>query len=237
MTPAGRITAGGRMMRGLHGVLACASLALAAGCAEFPTIMKPAPEPAPTPPPTSTAPVKPPSPEAINEAFSRLNRAFQGEYERIIGERGRRTVAVRPQDAFDTLRTALIRLGMIVESQDPVIGTLSVAAPAPRPLTLDEWRQTVQADLPMMTSILCPVLGPYCKTLKFEPDDYVIVINATVLPAANNGAEMSLTTRMREIVPRPGTPRRDYPPPTGVYMAVEKIWARFEAELAARPRR
>jgi len=131
---------------------------------------------------------------------------------------------------------ALIRLGMIVESQDPIVGTLSVAAPAPRPLTLEEWRHTIQADLPMMASILCPVLGPYCKTLKFEPDDYVIVINATVL-AASGGAEVSLTTRMREIVPRPGTPRRDYPPPTGVYMALDKIWASFDKELAARQRR
>jgi hypothetical protein len=224
------------MMRVLSRVLACASLALAAGCAELPSVFKPAPEPAPATPPTSTAPLKPPSPEAINEAFSRLNRAFQGEYERIIGERGRRTVAVRPHDAFDALHVALIRLGMIVESQDPIVGTLSVAAPAPRPLTLEEWRHTVQADLPMMASILCPVLGPYCKTLRFEPDDYVIVINATVLAAAN-GAEVSLTTRMREIVPRPSVPRRDYPPPTGVYMALDKIWAGFEKELAARSRR
>jgi hypothetical protein len=223
------------MMRGVHGLIACASLALAAGCAEVQRVLEPAP--APTAPPPAAAPVKPPSAEAINEAFSRLNRAFQGEYEKIIGDRGRRTVAIRPQDAFDALHVALIRLGMIVESQDPIVGTLSVAAPAPRPLTLEEWRQTVQADLPMMASILCPVLGPYCRTLKFEPDDYVIVINATVLAAANSGAEVSLTTRMREIVPRPGTPRRDYPPPTGVYMALDKIWAGFDKELAARQRR
>lgn len=222
-------------MRGLHGLIACASLALAAGCAEVQRVFEPAPAPAPATPPRTTPPVTP-SPEQIAEAFTRLNRAFQGEYEKIIGERGRRTVAVRPQDAFDALHVALIRLGMIVESQDPIVGTLTVAAPAPRPLTLEEWRHTVQADLPMMASILCPVLGPYCKTLKFEPDDYVIVINATVL-AASGGAEVSLTTRMREIVPRAGTPRRDYPPPTGVYMALDKIWASFEKELAARQRR
>ena len=223
-------------MRGLYRLIVCASLALAAGCAEIQRVLEPAPAPAPAAPPPAAEPGKPPSPEAINEAFSRLNRAFQGEYEKIIGERGRRSVAVRPQDAFDVLRVALIRLGMIVESQDPIVGTLSVAAPAPRPLTLEEWRHTVQADLPMMASILCPVLGPYCKTLRFEPDDYVIVINATVLAAAS-GAEVSLTTRMREIMPRPGTPRRDYPPPTGVYMALDKIWAGFEKELAARQRR
>lgn len=225
----------GKMRRGLNRLIACASLALAAGCAEVQRVFEPAP-PAPPATPPLTAPPVTPSPEQITEAFSRLNRAFQGEYEKIIGERGRRSVAIRPQEAFDALQVALIRLGMIVESQDPIVGTLSVAAPAPRPLTLEEWRHTIQADLPMMASILCPVLGPYCKTLKFEPDDYVIVINATVL-AASGGAEVSLTTRMREIVPRPGTPRRDYPPPTGVYMALDKIWASFDKELAARQRR
>jgi hypothetical protein len=83
-----------------------------------------------------------------------------------------------------------------------------------------------------MGAILCPVLGPYCKTIRFEPDDYVIVINATVLPAGRGASEVSLTTRMREIAPRPGVPRRDYPPPTGVRMALDKIWGQLEQQLA-----
>lgn len=219
-------------MRACLRVLACASLTLIAGCPEPPPFFKPSPEPAPAP-----EPVKPPSPQAINEAFTRLNVAFQKEYERILAQRGARTVATRPQDTYAALHAGLIRLGMIVESQDPLAGTLTVAAPAPRPLTLDEWRAVVAADTPMMAGILCPVLGAYCKTLKFEPDDYVIVINATVLPAAAGASEVSLTTRMREIVPRPGVPRRDYPPPTGVHMALDKIWGSFEKELAARQRR
>jgi hypothetical protein len=221
-------------MRGLPGVVACASLALAAGCAEIPEVFKPTPQPAPPP---AAEPAKPPSPQAINEAFTRLNLAFQKEYERILAARGTRTVTTRPQEAYGALHAGLIRLGMIVESQDPLAGTLTVAAPAPRPLSHDEWRAVVASDLPMMAGILCPVLGPYCKTLKFEPDDYVIVINATVLPAAAGASEVSLTTRMREIVPRAGVPRRDYPPPTGVHMALDKIWASFERELAARQRR
>jgi hypothetical protein len=215
---------------------AYASLALAAGCAELPAIIKPAPDPAPAAKPASEA-VKPPSPQQVNEAFTRLNSAFKSEYERILAQRGTRAVATRPQEAFAAMHAGLVRLGMIVESQDPLAGTLTVAAPAPRPLTIDEWRTVVAADAPMMGAILCPVLGPYCKTIRFEPDDYVIVINATVLPGAGSASEVSLTTRMREIVPRPGVPRRDYPPPTGVHMALDKIWASFELELGARRRR
>ena len=111
-----------------------------------------------------------------------------------------------------------------------------MAAPAPRPLSTDEWRRTIQSDLPMMASILCPILGSYCTAIKFEPDDYVIVINATVLPAPAGGSEVALTTRMREIAPRPGVPRRDYPPPTAVRTALDKIWAAFDQALAEQQR-
>ena len=92
----------------------------------------------------------------------------------------------------------------------------------------------MQSDLPMMAEILCPILGAYCTAIKFEPDDYVIVINATVLASADGGSEIALTTRMREIAPRAGVPRRDYPPPTGVRMALDKIWAAFDQAMAER---
>ena len=42
---------------------------------------------------------------------------------------------------------------------------------------------------------------------------------------------------MREIAPRPGMPRRDYPPPTGVRMALDKIWAAFDQALAEQDKR
>lgn len=217
-------------MRWINRVLLCASLALVAGC--FPPIA-PMQSPPPPPPPQ----VSPPPPERFVEAFTKLNRAFQTEYERILGERGSRSLSARPDDAFNALHAGLIRLGMIVENRDPDAGTLTVAAPAPRPLTADEWRRTVETDTPMMGAILCPILGAYCKSLKFEPDDYVIVINATVLAAGTGGSEVSLTTRMREIAPRPGMPRRDYPPPTGVRLALDKIWGSFERELVEQRRR
>src|SRR5262249_30160291 len=162
------------------------------------------------------------------------NNASKQEYEQLLAERGTRTVPASRGDAFRALLAGLTRLGMIVENRDPEAGILTVAAPAPRPLSIDEWRRTVQADGPMVGAILCRRLGAYCKKIKFEPDDYVIVINATVLATARNASEVSLTTRMREIQERPGVPRRDYPPPTGVRIALDKIWASFDQQLAAK---
>jgi hypothetical protein len=185
-------------------------------------------EPSPT-----TKPAPPPTPEQVNEALTQLNRAFQEEYERILDQRGSRSDVAPRATSFAALEAALRRLGMIVESRDPDGGTLTVAAPAPRPLSMDEWQRVVQDDGPMMARILCPKLGEYCRKIRFEPDDYVIVINATVLGAANNSSRVSLTTRMREIKERPGVPRRDYPPPSGVRMALDKIWT----ECAAQARR
>jgi hypothetical protein len=218
-------------MRSTGTVIRCAIVALVAGCAAPPWQTEPQPEPKPAAKPA------PPTPEQVNEALSRLNKAFQESYERILDERGSRSDVATRAVAFAALETALRRLRMIVESRDPDAGTLTVGAPAPLPLSPDEWRRVVQDDGPMMARILCPILGEYCRQIRFEPEDYVIVINATVLGAANDTSRISLTTRMREIVPRPGVPRREYPPPTGVRMALDKIWAEYERERTTRAKR
>ncbi len=211
-------------MRRIFSALLCATLV--AGC-ELGGMIKP--EPAAKP--AAQKPV-PPTQEQIVKAFTLLNDKLRVDYERALDERGTRSIPADRASAFAALNAGLIRLGMIVESRDPDVGTLTVAAPAPRPLSADEWRRTIQSDLPMMAAILCPILGPHCTAIKFEPDDYVIAINATVRGTERGGSEISLTTRMREIAPRPGMPRRDYPPPTGVRMALDKIWAAFDEALA-----
>jgi len=220
-------------MRRILWMLLCA--ALVPGC-DLERVMKPAPQPQVQTKPPAQKPA-PPTHEQFVKAFTILNEKLRVEYERALEERGTRTLKVSRAQAFEALRAGLVRLGMIVENSDPDVGTLTVAAPAPRPLSADEWRRTVQSDLPMMAEILCPILGPYCTGIKFEPDDYVIAINATVRGIEGAGSEISLTTRMREIAPRPGMPRRDYPPPTGVRMALDKIWAAFDQALAAQDKR
>ncbi len=208
----------------------CVALVLLPGCEGMGPL-------GPQTPPASSAPANAPAPptkEQVYEAFTRLNKAMEDAYERIIKERGARTVAAPRAVAFEALNDGLTRLGMIVENRDPDLGFLAVAAPAPKPLDAAEWRTTVQSDAPLMAGILCPVLGEYCKTIKFEPEDYVIVINATARALDADRTVVSLTTRMREIRPRPGVPRREYPPPTGVQMALDKIWAEFDRALAER---
>lgn len=176
--------------------------------------------------------------EQVGEAVHAINRAFQAEYERILDERGVRVFKVSRGRAFVALHAALSQLGMRVADQDPEAGTLTVTARAPQPLSADEWRRAVEADTPLMHKIVCPIVGDMaCQRIKFEPEGLEIVINATVL-AVNAGSEVSLTTRMRQVAPPPsGMPRREYPPPSAVRVALDNIWAQFDRELAEQERR
>ncbi|WP_137895182.1 hypothetical protein [Ramlibacter sp. 2FC] len=167
-------------------------------------------------------------------AVAAVNRAFQADYESMLADKGVRTYKVRRTDAFVALHAALGKLGMRIADQDPDIGTLAAEAPAPRPLNAQEWRQTADADLPRMREIARPHVGMLAELIRFEPEGLEIVIYATVLDAGGGSSEVSLTTRMRETAPpRTNMPRREYPPPTAVRLALDKIWRQFEQELRA----
>jgi len=171
--------------------------------------------------------------EQVRDATTDVNRAFQQEYEAILAERGIRTYKVRRADAFVALHAALSRLGMRVIDQDPDVGTLHVEAPAPTPLNAQEWRQAAEADLPKMREIASKHVGIAAALMKFEPEGLLVVINTTALDAGA-GTEISLTMRLREVAPpKSGMPRREYPPPTGVRIGLDKIWAQLERELRA----
>ena len=86
---------------------------------------------------------------AINE----VNAEFRSQYERILAEQGTRFYRVSPEEAFDTLRVTLTRMGMRIGDQSPSIGYLNVFAPAPTPLDQDEWLKAEAQDLPKLREI------------------------------------------------------------------------------------
>lgn len=174
--------------------------------------------------------------EGIRCALTDVNREFKDQYERILGEKGTRAFNVKPADAFLGTRAALFRLGMRLESQDLELGLMTLAAPAPAPLYLEEWKIAAQADLPMMQRLAARCIGLPGYLITFEPEGLDIVINATVLPASG-GSEVALTMRMRQVKPPPsGMPRREYAPPTAVRMGLDKVWGQVERELGVKSR-
>jgi hypothetical protein len=167
-----------------------------------------------------------------------VNAVFRTEYERVLAEDGTHTYDVPRDQAFQALRVALGRLGMRLADQSPDLGYLSVYAPAPAPLTRDEWLHAAQADLPKFRAILEEHLGFAAHFVSFEPQGIDSVINATTI-SVRGGTAISLTMRMREVAPpKSGYPRREYAPPTAVRMGLHKIWGMLERELppGSRPR-
>ncbi|HSC93587.1 MAG TPA: hypothetical protein VLC73_01325 [Burkholderiales bacterium] len=172
------------------------------------------------------------------DAVIAINKAFRADYEAILAENGTRVFNVTRAEAYDAVRVSMARLGMTVEAQDPVLGYVNVYAPAPRPLSDEEWEKAAAADLPRTREIIGPHVGIFRHFFSFNPKGLQTVISATVVQAPA-GAEISFTARMREIAPPESDdyPRREYLPPTAVRMALDKMWAEVEREFKATVRR
>jgi hypothetical protein len=171
-------------------------------------------------------------------AVDSINKAFRADYEAILAEKGTRTFSVTRAEAYDAVRVSMARLGMTVEAQDPVLGYVNVFAPAPRPLTDEEWQQAAAADLHRTREIIGPHVGIFRHFFSFNPKGLETVISATIVEAPA-GTEISFTARMREIAPPESEdfPRREYLPPTAVRMALDKMWVEVAREFKATYRR
>jgi hypothetical protein len=171
------------------------------------------------------------------KAAEAVSESFRVDYERTLKERGTRVYPRRRDDAIYRLRSAALSLGMRIESYDLDLGYVRFSGPAPQPLNLREWGEVADADQPKMRAIVEPFLGPVAKwAVPFETEGLDIVINATAVPV-DGGSEVSLSMRMREVKPPPsGFPRREYPPPTGVSMGLDKIWAAIDREMGVKAR-
>ena len=170
-------------------------------------------------------------------AIDDINKVFRAEYETILAEKGTRVYKVTRAEAYDAVRVSLARLGMIVEAQDPVLGYVNVYAPAPRPLSPEEWARAAEADLPQAREIIGPHVGMFRHFFNFEATGLETVISGTVVPGPA-GTKISFTARMRETAPpQSGFPRREYLPPTAVRMGLDKMWTEVEREFKATYRR
>jgi hypothetical protein len=178
-----------------------------------------------------------PTREDRNCAVEAINKDFRKEYEAILARNGTRVYRVTRAEAYDAIRVSMARLQMTVEAQDPVLGFVSVFAPAPRPLSDEEWKQASDADLPRARDVIRPCVGIYSVLFVFEPQGLEGVIRGTVVETPA-GTAISFTARMREVAPPlTGYARREYLPPTAVKTALEKIWREIEREFKATVRR
>ncbi len=165
-------------------------------------------------------------------AIRAVNADFRKAYEQIIKEQGTTVFNASEAQAFAAMKSCLKKLGRAIETQDSSVGYLRVAAPAPTPLTREEWQRAGETDLPRMRKIVKEQVGFMGGFIKFEPEGLDIVINITTIQKSPGRVELSASMRMREVTPPKGSfPRREYPPPTAVRMGIAKIWSQFDTEL------
>lgn len=173
------------------------------------------------------------------QAIEAVNEEFQKRYEQILKKDGTRLFDIERGKALSAMATTLLRLDMQVETLDAGLGYLKFYAPAPKPLTGEEWRRAVDADLPLMREIVRPYVGLAAEFIQFQPDAFETVIAVTIVERSVGTSAVSLTMRLREVKPAGPAdfPRREYPPPTALSMGLAKIWSAFEAELYSTSRR
>lgn len=176
------------------------------------------------------------SPEQKRDAINALNAEFRVEYERILAVEGTRVFQTDRKTAVAAAQAAMTRLKLRLDDEVPALGFMNFSAPAPLPLTSEEWERVNEADLPKARAVLRPHVGWMADHFRFEPKGLDIVVNVTVTET-RGASTVSLTMRMREVTPLDlELPRRDYPPPTAVSMGLDKIWREFDRELRARSR-
>ncbi len=174
------------------------------------------------------------SPQQKRDAINSLNTAFRVEYERILAAEGTRTFKTDRKTAVAAAQAAMARLKMRLDDEVPALGFMSFSSPAPLPLTPDEWERVNEADLPKARAVLRPHVGWMADHFRFEPKGLDIVVNVSITETRGSSTA-SITMRMREVTPVDlDLPRRDYPPPTGVSIGLDKIWREFDRELRAR---
>ena len=174
------------------------------------------------------------SPQQKRDAINSLNASFRVEYERILATEGTRIFKTDRKTVVAAAQAAMTNLKMRLDDEVPALGFMSFSAPAPLPLTADEWERVNEADLPKARAVLRPHVGWMADHFRFEPKGLEILVNATVTET-RGASTVALTMRMREVMPLDlELPRRDYPPPTAVSVGLDKIWREFERELRAR---
>ena len=174
------------------------------------------------------------SQESKTDAINAINAAFKAEYEAELARNGTHFFNANPNDAFDAVYASFVKLGLVVTQQSRGLGLITAQAPAPTPLSPEEWESASANDLPKTKALLRQYVGSMAEFFHFEPKGLDTVMTATIL-GTRGGAEISFTMRMHEVTPiQQGLPRRDYPPPTALKIGLDKTWATVDKELAAR---
>jgi hypothetical protein len=167
-----------------------------------------------------------------NQAILKLDSAWLQANVRLLETDGKRMFKASKQQAFESAQLALRRLGMVVEEQNYATGYLLATAPAPIPLTMEEWAEVQQKDTEGFRDILAQEMGLLALFATLDPAGKDVLGNIFV---NERGAEVevSIGLRLRSTVSSSDRVKRLQAPPTAVRMGLRKFWTAFETEIGS----
>ena len=165
-----------------------------------------------------------------NTAMTKLDSDWKKENDRAFARAGR-VVDINRYDAFLAVLATFRRIGMVVEQQDLDTGFIFATAPAPVPLTAEEWRQVQDADTSEMRAIIQPEVGLASWFATLDPSGKDVLVNAYVTDRPE-GVEIALAMRLLlSQKMEDGRAKRTQAPPTAVRIGLEKFWRAFDREM------
>jgi hypothetical protein len=169
---------------------------------------------------------------SYNRAILKLESAWLQENIRILESDGRRQFKASKQQAFEAAQLAVRRLGMAVEEHNYDTGFLLATAPAPTPLTMEEWAEVQKQDTEGFQKIIAEDIGSLSYFATLDPSGKDVVGNVFVTEK-DAKVEVSIGLRLRSTRATADRLRRLQAPPTAVRMGLRKFWNAFEIELAS----
>ena len=167
-----------------------------------------------------------------NRAILKLESTWLQENLRILEKDGRRQYKASKQQAFEATQLAVRRLGMVVDEQNYETGFMLVSAPAPTPLTMEEWAEVQKQDTEGFQKIIAEEIGSISYFQTLDPSGKDVVGNFFITEK-DAKVEVSIGLRLRITRATSDSLKRLQPPPTAVRMGVQKFWNAFEIELAS----
>ncbi len=170
--------------------------------------------------------------EEINSALREVDRLWKIENDKIREEMGRAVVDATPDQAFNALENTLEALGFTISEKDRDSGNIFGVAPAPTPLSLQEWEEGRKTDEPQVKSIVAKSMPITSLFMAMHHDEVEVHISGAVR-SANRATEVSVAyTVLDKKAIRMGVHSMDNPGPTLARIGMIKAWKEFERQLA-----
>ena len=161
-----------------------------------------------------------------------IDQLWKAENDKIRAEMGTVAVDATTDQAFDALANTLEALGFTISEKNSDSGRIFGMAPAPTPLSLEEWEEGRKIDEPQAKSIVAKTMPFTSLFMSMRVDEVEVHVSGAVR-SSNAATEVSVAyTVLDKKAIRMGVHSPENPGPTLARTGMIKAWKEFERQLA-----